>query len=67
MSDTKDYKAQYDRLAAAVAASVEKLQDVAKLLDITSRRMTSTSSNCLSASITVKHVMHELYAAVTHG
>ena len=67
MSDTKDYKAQYDRLAAAVAASVDNLQDVAKLLDITSRRMTSTSSNCLSASITVKRVMHELYAAVTHG
>lgn len=66
MSDTnKDYKAQYERLAAAVAASVEKLQDVSKLLEITAKRMTSTSSNCSSAAISVKHVLHDLSASMT--
>lgn len=66
MSESVDYKARYEHLCAVVGAVMSDIHDTAHLLDVTSKRMTSTSANCSAAARTLKHIEHTLIAEVRH-
>ena len=66
MSESVDYKTKYEHLCTAVAGAVAQLDDVARLLELTAKRMTSSAANCASAARSIKHIEHALVVEARH-